>query len=512
MPVALRRRQGTEKKQAEPPSKSRKIDPPEPIEGKNTRNRQQPNLTEKCTTAAKPLERKNQRNIAQKCQKGTNPPEESVQPSQSRITRQPVKMAEKPPHSRTTRQQKNAAEEKGLTCQKTTDVNHEEKNAQKCQKGTNPPEENVQPSQSRITRQPVKMTEKPPHSRITRQQKNASEEKGLTSQKSTDVNHEDRDNMIEKSITGDENEEVTSNFHPPTTCEKTTDVNHEDRDNMIERSLTGDENEEVTSNFHPATTCGKTTDVNHEDRDNMIERSLTGDENEEVTLNFHPTSSSTFIEEHIEKLQDPADGNQEEAIEIQQHEIRETPFFDHPFDLDVISEKLAVTPSMESLQYDFKRAQIRTVDVFKRPYKPWEILGFVDAKLTEDFIDNTFVTSHKLCIHENYPEFIKEPKYDKLNLMMYQSYVEAMESVAFVPTPSYGDGQGFTQLAVVAGKTIPRKRLIGGLKGFTAIIDSQDLKPGMGFSLFARSLIQKEERIMLGAASFLNHCCDPNSK
>ena len=96
---------------------------------------------------------------------------------------------------------------------------------------------------------------------------------------------------------------------------------------------------------------------------------------------------------------------------------------------------------MDSVQNDFKRAQIRTVDVFERSYKSWEILGFVDAQLKEDFIDNTIVTSHKLCVHEKYPEFIKEPKYDKLHLMMYQSYVEAMESVAFVPTPSYGDGQ-----------------------------------------------------------------------
>ena len=59
MPVALRRRQGTEKERVEPPSKSRKIDPPEPIEGKNTRrSRQQSNLAEKCTTAANPWKKR----------------------------------------------------------------------------------------------------------------------------------------------------------------------------------------------------------------------------------------------------------------------------------------------------------------------------------------------------------------------------------------------------------------------------------------------------------------------
>ena len=262
MPVALRRRHEIEKDQ-EPPAKSRKNDPPQAVQEKTIRSsRQQPNLTEKCTTAAKPVEKINvprmritrqQPNQTEKCTAAAKPLEKKNVP-RSRITGQQIDKDQKP------------------------------------RGGTNPPEQRVQPSQSRVTRQQEKMAEKPRHSRVTRQQKNEAEEKGLT--------------------------------------------------------------------------CKTITEVNREDRDNMIEESRADNENGELTLNFHPISSSTFIQEQDDVLTDLVIF-QTESINIQQHQISETTSFDSPLNLEEISEKVTVMPSIETVQYNFQKTQIQTVEVFK---------------------------------------------------------------------------------------------------------------------------------------------------
>ena len=218
-----------------------------------------------------------------------------------------------------------------------------------------------------------------------------------------------------------------------------------------------------------------------------------------------PICSSTIIEEDV--------------ISENQHLIcfatvvEEEVVFEEASDLEQIQEIATAMPSTECIMYDFGSAETETLELFQNAFSAWEVLGFVDANLTKQFIDNVFVKSHKLCEHENYSEFLKESQHENLHKIVYKSYVDAMDYVAFVPTPSYGnDSTFFTQLAVVAVLDIPRKVVICGLKGFTAKIRQEDIKSGMEFSMLSRSSNQKDERIMLGPASFLNHSCNPNSR
>ena len=68
-------------------------------------------------------------------------------------------------------------------------------------------------------------------------------------------------------------------------------------------------------------------------------------------------------------------------------------------------------------------------------FPAWQFLGFLDAHVTESFIDSAFVKNHKLCCHDNVVELISQNQ--KLYDLIYRAYLESTEFVQYTPTPLY---------------------------------------------------------------------------
>ena len=143
----------------------------------------------------------------------------------------------------------------------------------------------------------------------------------------------------------------------------------------------------------------------------------------------------------------------------------------------------------------------------------WQILGFIDAELTEKLIDCQTLETHKLCFHSDFQSLLlRDPKAKALYTQMFKSYLDSLENVSFLTTSKYEPQDGFTQMRVVAKKKFRPKTVISGLQGFTETVSDDELTEDMSFSVFAPTNNFKSTRIMLGPASFVNHECNPNAQ
>ena len=143
----------------------------------------------------------------------------------------------------------------------------------------------------------------------------------------------------------------------------------------------------------------------------------------------------------------------------------------------------------------------------------WQILGFIDAELTEKLIDCQTLETHKLCFHSYFQSLLlRDPKAKALYTQMFKSYLDSLENVSFLTTSKYEPKDGFTQMRVVAKKKFRPKTVISGLQGFAETVSDDELTEDMSFSVFAPTNNFKSTRIMLGPASFVNHECNPNAR
>ena len=143
----------------------------------------------------------------------------------------------------------------------------------------------------------------------------------------------------------------------------------------------------------------------------------------------------------------------------------------------------------------------------------WQILGFIDAELTEKLIDCQTLETHKLCFHSDFQSLLlRDPKAKALYTQMFKSYLDSLENVSSLTTSKYEPQDGFTQMRVVAKKKFRPKTVISGLEGFTETVSDDELTEDMSFSVFAPANNFKSTRIMLGPASFVNHECNPNAR
>ena len=85
-----------------------------------------------------------------------------------------------------------------------------------------------------------------------------------------------------------------------------------------------------------------------------------------------------------------------------------------------------------------------------------------------------------------------------------------MEFIKYVPTLMFGNNQNFTEMAVVTLEPFLAKTTIDGLVGYTATVEKGTLSRDTDFSVFAKNA--RQERKMLGVASFGNHSCKPNCR
>ena len=106
-------------------------------------------------------------------------------------------------------------------------------------------------------------------------------------------------------------------------------------------------------------------------------------------------------------------------------------------------------------------------------------------------------------------EVLKNERHQKLYNIIYRSYLESTEIDKYVPTSMYGDNCDYTQMAVVAVDTIKKGKQI---EDFTAVMWENDLTPEMEFLVFKVQNNSKKAKIMLGAASFVNHDCYHNCR
>ena len=164
----------------------------------------------------------------------------------------------------------------------------------------------------------------------------------------------------------------------------------------------------------------------------------------------------------------------------------------------------------DDIQHDDQEVQEDGTDIVNAN---WQILGFIDADLTEKLIDCETLETHKLCFHSDFQSLLlSDPKAKALYTQMFKSYLDSLENVSFLTTSKYEPQDGFTQMRVVAKKKFRPKTVISGLQGFIETVSDDELTEDMSFSVFAPTTNFKSTRIMLGPASFVNHECNPNAR
>ena len=170
---------------------------------------------------------------------------------------------------------------------------------------------------------------------------------------------------------------------------------------------------------------------------------------------------------------------------------------------------------------NFGLVQLKIVDVKKAPQNCpspnvsphfWQVLGYIDAHITETFIESLEIKAHKLVEHHNIKSFLKLPRNQKLQTMIRDAYIDSFQNLDIVTTNKFSQNVKFTEMVVISRNALKPKILMTGLRGYTAKIDEPDLLDDMTFSVFAPTTNCKYSRIMLGPASFVNHNCNPNSR
>ena len=140
----------------------------------------------------------------------------------------------------------------------------------------------------------------------------------------------------------------------------------------------------------------------------------------------------------------------------------------------------------------------------------WQVLGFIDAEVTEYYIHNSAIQTHTRCIHPNFEAFINKTRTKSLFDLVLRSYLQTLDHANIVPTESFSNNNSITEMAVLTRVKVKPKITLPGLKGFLAKISDDELQEDMNFSVFAPTSNYKHTRSMLGPASFVNHDCNPN--
>ena len=68
----------------------------------------------------------------------------------------------------------------------------------------------------------------------------------------------------------------------------------------------------------------------------------------------------------------------------------------------------------------------------------WQVLVYIDAHLTETFIDSLETKTHKLIEHPNIKIFLKLPSNQKTYTMIRDSYIASFQNLDLVPTNEFG--------------------------------------------------------------------------
>ena len=95
-------------------------------------------------------------------------------------------------------------------------------------------------------------------------------------------------------------------------------------------------------------------------------------------------------------------------------------------------------------------------------YRPWEVLAFVDAEVTKQFIDSSKRRSHKLCIHPNFYSLMMDPRAQRLHQVVSRAYIDSFSVVSYSEKPNYDNNIDFdsTEMGVYASRTIKKGTLI----------------------------------------------------
>ena len=182
-----------------------------------------------------------------------------------------------------------------------------------------------------------------------------------------------------------------------------------------------------------------------------------------------------------------------------------------------LMELSAKESTVENNFHSFSSVSILAVNVhqdviYKVHPTQWQILGFIDAEVTEKYIHGGQVATHKLCVHPNFERFQNNSRTTQLLNLVTDAYLQTLEYADIVPTKRFGENSSFTEMAVLSRRKVKSRTIKPGLKGFTAKISDEELLEDMSFSVFAPTNNFKHNRIMLGPASFINHDCDPNAR
>ena len=97
----------------------------------------------------------------------------------------------------------------------------------------------------------------------------------------------------------------------------------------------------------------------------------------------------------------------------------------------------------------------------------WQVLVYIDAHLTETFIDSLETKTHKLIEHPNTKIFLKLPSNQKTYTMIRDSYIASFQNLDLVPTNEFGQNVKFTEMAVISRSAFKPKVSITDIRGYT---------------------------------------------
>ena len=138
----------------------------------------------------------------------------------------------------------------------------------------------------------------------------------------------------------------------------------------------------------------------------------------------------------------------------------------------------------------------------------WKVLAFVDAELTEKFIDSGEIRSHKLPFIGEFSEEEIE-KIETLKEILGREYELSLQFVDFrvveyLPSGTFSPLGAFSKINLSTGCVIP------GLTGILSEISPVEIQEGVNdFSIIKSGRLNKTW-LMLGPISFVNASCDAN--
>ena len=143
--------------------------------------------------------------------------------------------------------------------------------------------------------------------------------------------------------------------------------------------------------------------------------------------------------------------------------------------------------------------------------KGWEVLGWVDAELTKNYLDTFKQQTHKLCIHPNFYELFRDTRVQRLFYRLKMEYELSFDYVEYKPIPSFSNPRKY-EYGLFNALPCEPFNIIPEVVGFVEKILIEDITPEREFSILSKSEIYKYCRIMLGPVSFVNYSCRPNCR